>query len=155
MGETCMPQRKLSLMFTIWYHIWAMFWLYWGNFLAFSNIFASWCLKWLIFSRKSHACHQKLLFSVDLLGPYWWHAIAILGQCFVYFYNIYLHLYVVNVLNFSWRVKHAKWKKTLVVENLDHIKALFGSYQGHVLAIYTIYIFLEVWNGSNFLCIAM
>ena len=46
-------------------------------------------------------------------------------------------------------------RKLLMLQNLDHIKAIFGSYQGHVLKIYTISIFLEEWNGSIFFCIAL
>ena len=46
-------------------------------------------------------------------------------------------------------------RKLSMLKNLDHIKAIFGSYQGHVLEIYTISIFLEEWNGSNFFCIAL
>ena len=57
------------------------------------------------------------------MGTYLWHAIAILRQYFVYFYNIYLHLYAVNVWNFYWRIIHDKWKKTL--------KLKFRPYQGH------------------------
>ena len=41
-------------------------------------------------------------------------------------------------------------RKLSMLKNLDHIKAIFGSYQGHVLKIYTISIILEEWNGSNF-----
>ena len=41
-------------------------------------------------------------------------------------------------------------RKLSMLKNLDHINAIFGSYQGHVLEIYTISIFLEEWNGSNF-----
>ena len=46
-------------------------------------------------------------------------------------------------------------RKLSMSKNLDHIKANYGSYQGHVLKTYTISIFLEEWNGSIFFCIAL
>ena len=46
-------------------------------------------------------------------------------------------------------------RKLSMLKNFDHIKAIFGSYQGHVLKIYTISIFLEEWNGSIYFCIAL
>ena len=41
-------------------------------------------------------------------------------------------------------------RKLSTLKNLDHIKAIIGSYQGHVLKIYTLSIFLEELIGPNF-----
>ena len=40
-----------------------------------------------IFSEKSCMANGGLLFNFELLGLYWCHVWAILGQCFGYFYR--------------------------------------------------------------------
>ena len=41
-------------------------------------------------------------------------------------------------------------RKLSMLSNWDHIKAIFGQYQGNNLSIYTISVLLAVWDGSDF-----
>ena len=110
-------------------HIRAMLWL-------FYNIFASGCLKWLKFSQELYMPKQRTLLNVDIMGPYWGHVWAILGPCFGYFYNIFASR-CMKRLKFSLE-SHAYQVEEYYLMSIywDHIRTMFGQYEGHIRAIF-------------------
>ena len=125
-------------------HIRAMF----GLFLQYHGFYMTQMAQ--ICTGESCKPNREIPINFKLLGPYKGHVWAIFGPCFGYFYNIFAS-------------RCPKWLKFLLERHicqieeyhsmsnyLDHIRAMLGPCLGHVLAISTISLLLDDWNGSTF-----
>ena len=95
-----------------------------------------------IFNGESCKPKREIPINVKFLGPYQGHVWAIFGSCFGYFYNIFAFK-CLKWLKFSLE-SHASQKEEYhsLSNYWDHIRAMFGPYQGHVWAISTISLFI-------------
>ena len=95
-----------------------------------------------IFTIQSCMPNRRILFKVQLLGPYWGHIWAILGPCLGYLYKIFacgcLKLFKCSLKSHAYQIE----EYPLMFNYWDHIWGMFGLYQGHVLAISTLYLLL-------------
>ena len=103
-----------------------------------------------IFTGESCKPNKSILINVKIFGPYLGHVWPILVPCFDYSYHIFASL-CLNWFKF-WMKSHAlqtNWYHVML-HYWKYFGTIFVPFWGHVLAIYTIYFLLEVWNGSNF-----
>ena len=77
---------------------------------------------------------QKIIFNDELLGLYWGHVLAYLG-CVLATFTIYILLMPVMGQIFNKETFGQNRKQCFILTYWDPIGAMFGPYQGHVLAI--------------------
>ena len=88
-----------------------------------------------IFTEESWMSNRRILLNVQLLGPNWGNVLAIKGPCFGYFENIFASKCLIW-LKFSLKSHASQIEEYQSMSNYwDHIRAIFGPYQGHVLVI--------------------
>merc|ERR1711954_586251 len=88
-----------------------------------------------IFTGDSCMPVRRIAFSLKLWRPYKGHVWAILGPCFGYFYNIFASR-CLKWLKFSLESQACQIEENQsMLDYLDHIRAMFRPYQGHVWAI--------------------
>ena len=140
--ESCTPNRRIfsnvQLLGPYWGNVWAKLGLCFGQ---FCNIFAFRCLKWLNFSLKSHACQIEDCSSIFQ---------TISGQCLdhnramFWLFLQYLCFQMLEMAEFFTEESCMPNRRILFNDPLlGPQKAMLGPYQGHVLAISTIYLLLD------------
>ena len=126
--ESCMPKRRKLCNAVISTILWPFLTHIRVMFCYLRNIFASRFPKWLQFSLKSYMPYKTICWIIkNILGPCLAHIRTMFRQ-FIPKLCIYIFLFT------YW----------------DPIGPMFGPYEGHVLAISTVYWFLVAWNGLNF-----
>ena len=117
-----------------WDHVWAILVPCFGY---FYNLFACRWLKWLKISLKRLACKiEEYSLSVDLLGPYWGHVLAILGPCLGYFWQ-YICFQMSKIAQIFTEESCMAYIWILVTVELlcpfwGHVWAILGTCSGHL-----------------------